>query len=174
MADDCQLTANALSGLSAEYIPLLLRKMQSLDLTMVHDMLREVYVKAILPNKANKFPLRGYRSETAMSTTTGKNSGKQQDVSEVVCQNCKRQGPYANNWPVNKPLPGDTPPRSGAPHTRRSRIQMTSARLSRKTLNQLSPFLHYQRPSLLQQRRARLPSRHVHMHRLSRRKGYSY
>ncbi|CAN0585131.1 unnamed protein product, partial [Laminaria digitata] len=44
--DDYQLKANALSGLSAEYIPMLnqLRTMQSLDLTMVNDMLREVYI----------------------------------------------------------------------------------------------------------------------------------
>ena len=44
--DDYQLQANALSGLSAEYIPMLnqLRTMQSLDLTMVNEMLREVYV----------------------------------------------------------------------------------------------------------------------------------
>ena len=57
--DDYQLKANALSGLSAEYIPMLnqLRTMQSLDLTMVNEMLREVYVNDILPKKA-KNPLR--------------------------------------------------------------------------------------------------------------------
>ena len=50
--------------------------MQSLDLTMVNEILREVYVNDILPKKA-KNPLRGYRSEAAMTTnTTAKRSGK--------------------------------------------------------------------------------------------------
>ena len=85
------LKANALSGLSAEYIPMLnqLRTMQSLDLTMVNEMLREVYVNDILPKKAKKNPLRGYRSEAAMTTTTintAKRSGKKRDMSEVVSQ----------------------------------------------------------------------------------------
>ena len=54
---------NASSGLSAEYIPMLnqLRTMQSLDLTMVNEMLREVYVNDILAKKDKKNPLRGYR-----------------------------------------------------------------------------------------------------------------
>ena len=52
--DDYQLKANALSGLSAEYIPMLnhLRTMQSPDLTMVNEMLREVYVNDILPQES--------------------------------------------------------------------------------------------------------------------------
>ena len=44
--------------------------MQSLDLTMVTDMLGEVYVNDILRKKAKKDSLRGYRSEAAMTTTT--------------------------------------------------------------------------------------------------------
>ena len=49
--DDYQLKANALSGLSAEHIPMLnqLRNMQSLDLTMVSQILREVLVNVVLP-----------------------------------------------------------------------------------------------------------------------------
>ena len=49
--DDYQLKANALSGLSAEHIPMLnqLRNMQSLDLTMVSQILREVLVNDVLP-----------------------------------------------------------------------------------------------------------------------------
>ena len=84
--EDYQLKANALSGLSAEYIPMLnqLRTMQSLDLTMVNEMLREVYVNDILPKKA-KNPLRGYGSEAATTTTTTtKRSGKKRDISQVV------------------------------------------------------------------------------------------
>ena len=54
--DDYQLKANALSGLSDEYTPMLnqLRTMQSLELTMVNEMLREVYVTDILPKKGKK------------------------------------------------------------------------------------------------------------------------
>ena len=92
--DYYQLKANALSGLSAEYIPMLnqLRTVQSLDFTMVNEMLREVYVNDILPNKV-KNPLRGYRGEAAMTTTTtAKRSGKKRDISEVVCHNCKVKG----------------------------------------------------------------------------------
>ena len=71
-----------------------LRTMQSLDLTMVNEMLREVHVNDILPKKAKKKPLRGYRSEAAMITaTTAKRSGKKRDISEVVCHNCKEKGP---------------------------------------------------------------------------------
>ena len=92
--DDYQLKANALSGLTAEYIPMLnqLRTMQSLDLTMVSEMLRKVYVNDILPKKV-KNPLRGYRSEAAMTTTTtAKRSGKKRNISEVVSHNCKLKG----------------------------------------------------------------------------------
>ena len=87
-----------------------LRTMQLLDLSMVNKMLREVYVNDILPKKA-KNPLRGYRSEAAMTTTTintAKRSGKKRDISEVVCHNCKVKGHYANKCPAKKPLPGDT------------------------------------------------------------------
>ena len=54
----------------AEYIPMLnqLCTMQSLDLTMVNEMLREVHVDVILPTEAEKNPLRGYRREAAMTT----------------------------------------------------------------------------------------------------------
>ena len=47
--DGHQRKANALSGLSAEYIPMLhqLRTKQSLDLTMVNDILREVYANDV-------------------------------------------------------------------------------------------------------------------------------
>ena len=58
--------------------------MQSLDLTMVNEMLREVYVNDILPKKAKKNPLQGYRSEAAMTTNTintAKRSGKKRDIS---------------------------------------------------------------------------------------------
>ena len=73
-----------------------LRTMQSLDLTMVNEMLRKVYDKHILPKKANKNLLRGHRSEAAMTTTTAaKLSGKKRDISEVVCDNSKVKGRYA-------------------------------------------------------------------------------
>ena len=72
-------------------------------------MLREVNVNGIFPKKAKKNPLRGYRSEAAMTaTTTAKRSGKTRDISEVVCHNCKVKGQYANKCPAKKPLPGDT------------------------------------------------------------------
>ncbi|CAM9676573.1 unnamed protein product, partial [Laminaria digitata] len=98
---DYQLKANALSGLSAEYIPVLnqLRTLQSLDLTMANGMLREVYIIDILPKKAKKDPLRGYRSEAAMTTTTAKRSGMNRDLSEVVCHNCNKKGHCANVIP---------------------------------------------------------------------------
>ena len=75
-----------------------LRTKQSLDLTMVNDMLREVCVNDILPKRAKKDPLRGYRSEAAMTTTTTtvKRSGIKRDVSEIVCHNCKKKGHCAN------------------------------------------------------------------------------
>ena len=64
--------------------------MQSLDLTMANVMLREVYVNDILRKEAKKDPLRGYRSEAAMTTTTtARNSGMKRDVSEVVRHNYK-------------------------------------------------------------------------------------
>ena len=73
-----------------------LRTMQSLGLSMVNEMRREVYVNDILPKKAEN-PLRGYRSEAAMTTTTtAKRSGKKRDMNEVVCHNCKVNGHYAN------------------------------------------------------------------------------
>ena len=114
--DEYQLKANALSGLSAEYIPKLnqLRNMQSPDSTMVNEMLRQVYVNDILPKKAKKNPQREYRSEAAMTMTTtakrstAKRSGKKRDISEVVCHNCRVKGHYANRYPAKKPLPGDT------------------------------------------------------------------
>ena len=69
-----------------------LRTMQSLDLTMVNEMLREVYVNDVLPKKS-KNPLRGYRNEAAITTTTtAKRSGKKRDISEGVCHNCKVKG----------------------------------------------------------------------------------
>ena len=45
-----------MSGLPAEYIPMLnqLRTIQSLDLTMVNEMLREVYANDILPKKLRR------------------------------------------------------------------------------------------------------------------------
>ena len=101
--------------------------MQSLDLTMVNEMLREVYVNDILPKKAKKNPLRGYRSEAALTTTTtAKRSGKKRDISEVVCHNFKVKGHHANNVRLRN-LSLGTPPRSGAPYTRRHHIQTMSA-----------------------------------------------
>ena len=122
--DDYQLKANALSGLSAEYIPMLnqLRTMQSLDLTMVNEMLREVYGNDILPKKAKKNPIRGYQSEAAMTTTTtAKRSGKKRDVSEVVCLNCKIKVTVPANVQLRN-LSLGTPPRSGGPFIGRGRI----------------------------------------------------
>ena len=90
-----------------------LRTMQSLDLTVVNEMLREVYINDILPKKAKKNPLRGYRGEAAMTTTTintAKRSGKKRDISEVVCHNCKVKGHYANECPCllyTSPSPRD-------------------------------------------------------------------
>ena len=83
--------------------------MQSLDLTMVNEVLREVYVNDILPKQAKTNHLRGYRSEAAMTTTaTAKRSGKKRHISEVVCHNCKVKSHYANKCSAKKPLPGDT------------------------------------------------------------------
>ena len=51
--------------------------MKSLDLTMLNEVLREVYVNDILPKEAKDNPIQGYRSEAAMkTTTTAKPSGR--------------------------------------------------------------------------------------------------
>ena len=84
-----------------------LRAIQSLDLTMVNEMLREVYVNDILPKKA-KNPPRGYRSEAALTTTTTPRRSGKKEIYEVVCHNCKVRGHDANKCPAKKPLPGDT------------------------------------------------------------------
>ena len=120
--DDYQLKANAPSGLSAEYVPMLiqLRTMQSLHFTMVNDMLREVYVNDVLLKKDRKDPLRGYRSEAAMTTTTEKRSGMNRDVSEVICHSCKEKGHYTNKCPADKPLSGDTTTKCCSLHKTRS------------------------------------------------------
>ena len=95
--------------------------MQSLDFTAVNEMLREMYVNDILPKKAKKNPLRGYRSEAAMTTTTTtKRSGKKRDRSEVVCHSCGIKGHHANKCPAKKLLPGDTTTKWGSLHKTRS------------------------------------------------------
>ena len=107
--DGYQLKAKALSGLSVEYIPMLnqLRTMQSLDLTMLDEMLRVVYVNDILPKKAKN--LLRYRSEAATTTAIMANgSGKKRDMSELICHNHKVEGHYAKKCPAKKPLPGDS------------------------------------------------------------------
>ena len=71
--------------------------MNSLDLTMVNNMLREVYVNDILPNKVKKGHLRGCTSEAAMTITTAKRSGVKRDVSDVVSCNCKQKGYSADS-----------------------------------------------------------------------------
>ena len=92
--DDYQLKANDLSGLSAEYIPMLnqLRTFQSLNLTVVNEMLREVYVNDILPKEAEKNPLRGCESDAADTTTTNE---RQHDK---------------NGWQGRRPANGDGAP----------------------------------------------------------------
>ena len=117
--DDYQLKENALSGLSALYIPMTnqLRTVQSLDLTMVNEMLSEVYVNDILPKKSKKNPIRGYRSKAAMTTTTtAKRSGKKRDINEIVCHNCKVRVTLPTSVRL-RDLSLGTPPRSGAPYT---------------------------------------------------------
>ena len=120
--------------------------MQSLDLTMVNEMLREAYVNDIFPKKAKKNAPRGYRSEAAMTTTTtAKRSGKKRDISEVVCHNGKVKDHYANKCPAKKPLPGDTTTKWFS-HTRRGHIQTMRAWISRQPLNHSPLLLHCQRP----------------------------
>ena len=122
IVDDYQLQTRALSGLSAEYTPTLkqLRTMQSLGLTMMNDMLREAYVTDILPNEAKNDPLRIYRSEGAMPTTTKKRLGKKRDLSDLVCHNCKKKGQYSKKCRSNKPLRGDTTTKWCSVHKTRS------------------------------------------------------
>ena len=120
--DAYQPKANALSGLSAECIPTLsqLRTMQSLGLTVVNEMLREVYVNDIFPKKA-KNPPRGYRSKAAMTTTsTAKLSGRTRDISEFVCHNGKVKGHYAHECLARNTLPGDTTTKWCSLHKTRS------------------------------------------------------
>ena len=73
--DEYQLEANALSELSAEYIPML-NQLRTFHLTMVNKILREVYVKDILPKKAKRNPLGGYRSDAVTTATMATRSGK--------------------------------------------------------------------------------------------------
>lgn len=49
---------------------------KSLDMTMVNDMVREVYVNAILPKKVEKDNLQDYRSDAAVTITTATLSGR--------------------------------------------------------------------------------------------------
>lgn len=67
-----------------------------------NHMLREVYANDISPNEAKKDPLRGYRNEAAMTTTTEKRSGKKRDVSEVVCHKIKTNGSLCEQMPYRK------------------------------------------------------------------------
>ena len=127
-SDGYQLKANALSGLSAEHIPMLnqLRTTQSLDLTMVNEMLREAYVNDILSKKAKKNPLRECQIEAAVTPiTTAKRSGKNRDISEVICHNRKVKGHYANKCPAKKRLPGDTTAKWYALHKTRSHSDLS-------------------------------------------------
>ena len=150
-----------------------LRTMQSLGLSMVNEMRREVYVNDILPKKAEN-PLRGYRSEAAMTTTTtAKRSGKKRDMSEVACHNCKVKGHYVNKCPAKK-LSLGTPPRRGAPYTRRGHIQTMSAWLSWQPLNHSPLFLHCQRQFPLPQKLVHLPSWQARRFRPLRKAGYNY
>ena len=98
-----------------------LRTTQSLDLTMVNEMLREAYVNDILSKKAKKNPLRECQIEAAVTPiTTAKRSGKNRDISEVICHNRKVKGHYANKCPAKKRLPGDTTTKWYALHKTRS------------------------------------------------------
>lgn len=45
-------------------------------MTMVNDMVREVYVNAILPKKVEKDNLQDYRSDAAVTITTATLSGR--------------------------------------------------------------------------------------------------
>ena len=151
-----------------------LRIMQSLDLTMVNEMLREVYINDILPKKAKKNPLRGYRSEAAMTTTTtAKRSGKKRDKSEVVCHNCKVKGHYANKCPAEKPLPGETITKWCSLH--KTRPHSDNECMAQQATPQSPPlFLRCQRPFPLPQRLVHLPSWQAHRFRPLRKEGYNY
>ena len=95
--------------------------MQSLDLTLVNEMLREVNVNGLFPKKAKKNPLRGYRIEAAMTaTTTTKLSGKKRYIAEVVCYNCKLKGHYTNKCPAKKAIRRDTTAKWCSLHKTRS------------------------------------------------------
>ena len=152
--DDYQLKAHALSGLSADIIPMLnqLRTMHSLDFTMVNEMLRELHVNDILPKKL-RILYEDIEEDSMATVTTAKCSGKNRDISEGVCDSYKIKGNYAYISPAKKPLPQ----RSGAPSTRRDHIQTMSAWLRRQPLSQLPMFLHCQRLSLLPQIPFHLP-----------------
>lgn len=85
------------------------RTMKSPNLTVVNDMLREVYVNGISPKKIKNDHPQGYRSDASMTTTTAK-----------LCRNCKGKGHSANKCPASKPLPGDTTAKWGSLHKTRS------------------------------------------------------
>ena len=121
-----------------------LRTMQSLDLTMVNEMLRSVCQPHIAL-----------------------------DSYEQTSHSCKVKGHYANNVRLRN-LSLGTPPRSGAPYTRRGHIQTMSAWLSRQPLNHSPLFLHCQRPFPLPQRLVHLPSWQAHRFRPLRKAGYNY
>lgn len=84
---------------------------------MLNDVLREVHAIDILPNKSKKNPLRGYRSETFMTTTTaGKRSGMKRHMSEVMCHTFKVKGHCANKCSAISPLTGATRTKSCSLH----------------------------------------------------------
>ena len=111
-----------MSGLPAEYIPML-NQLRTIVTRLDHgerNAERSVCQRH-LAQKAKKNPLRGYRSQAAMTTTTmAKHSGKKRDVSEVVCHDCKVKGHYANKCPAKKPIPGDTTTKWCSLHKTRS------------------------------------------------------
>ena len=151
-----------------------LRTMRSLDLTMVNEMLREVYANEILPKKAKKNPLRGYRSEAAMTTTTtAKRSDKNRDIGEVVCHNCKAKGHYANKCPAKKPLPGDTTTKWCSLHKTRSHSD-NECMAQQATPQSRHPVSALLSTVPLPQRLVHLPSWQAHRFRPLRKAGYNY
>ena len=138
--------------------------MQSRELTMVNEMLREVHVNDILPKKANKNPLRGYRSETDMTTTTtAKRSGNKRDISEVVRHNCKVKDHYTNKGPAKEPFPGDTTTTCCSLHKTRSHSDNEC--MAQQATPQSSPPVSALPATI---------SRQAHRFRPSRRTGYNY
>lgn len=89
------LKANDVMGSSGECIPMLnrLRTMKPIDSITINDILREVYVNDVLPNRTKKDGgYRGLYQEAAMSTSVGSKPRVGRDIRSVCLPLVQTEG----------------------------------------------------------------------------------